>query len=367
MNELTSRERVRRALAFQGPDRAPRDLWVMPMVRRDCGAELTDVQARFPSDIDRAPMVWGRSQRACILGGAEQQGHLDAVAGAMVGAAEFRVEFAARFIVGRFVDEWGSQWRTLQPGVVGEVAVPALADWSALGAYQLPYEVLEGLDVSLSVAHYDSSDRFVLAHSSVQPFQRVLFLRGFANLMMDLADERAELRDLLRLVHAYHVEELRRLTGVAADGIVFKDDWGSQTGLLISPRQWREWFRPLYAEYCDMIHAAGKAAFFHSDGHITAIFPDLIEIGVDAVNAQLFCMDIEGLARAHRGGITLWGEIDRQHVLAFGGPDEARAAVRRVRRAFDDGRGGLIAQCEWAKDVPTETVAAVFEAWQEPL
>ena len=41
------------------------------------------------------------------------------------------------------------------------------------------------------------------------------------------------------------------------------------------------------------------------------------------------------------------GEIDRQHVLPFGTLDEVREAVRRVRAALDDGRGGGIAQCEW--------------------
>jgi uroporphyrinogen-III decarboxylase len=144
------------------------------------------------------------------------------------------------------------------------------------------------------------------------------------------------------------------------------DDWGAQHQLLISPEMWRAIFKPLYAEYCEIIHGAGKFAFMHSDGHITAIYPDLIEIGVDALNAQLFCMDIESLAERFQGRITFWGEIDRQQVLPFGTPNEVKAAVRRVRRALDDGTGGVIAQCEWGNDVPAENVAAVFEAWQEP-
>jgi hypothetical protein len=74
-------------------------------------------------------------------------------------------------------------------------------------------------------------------------------------------------------------------------------------------------------------------------------------------------MDIEELGRRFRGRITFWGEIDRQGVLPFGTPDDVRAAVRRVRAALDDGRGGLFAQCEWGIGVPAENVAAVFEAW----
>ncbi|HOB22887.1 MAG TPA: methyltransferase, partial [Bacillota bacterium] len=57
-----------------------------------------------------------------------------------------------------------------------------------------------------------------------------------------------------------------------------------------------------------------------------------------------------------------WGEIDRQHLLPFGTPEEVRAAVRRVQKAL--GNRGVIAQCEWGLDVPRENIEAVFEAWQ---
>ena len=144
-----------------------------------------------------------------------------------------------------------------------------------------------------------------------------------------------------------------------------KDDWGTEINLFISPGQWRRLFKHMYAEYCRAIHEAGKFVFFHSDGQISAIFPDLIEIGVDAINSQLFCMDIEALAEKHKGRITFWGEIDRR-LLAFGTPEQVRATVRRVRRVLDDGQGGIIAQCEWGNDSQTENVNAVYKAWNEP-
>jgi uroporphyrinogen decarboxylase len=115
-----------------------------------------------------------------------------------------------------------------------------------------------------------------------------------------------------------------------------------------------------------MIRGAGKHVFFHSDGMIADIIPDLVEIGVSALNSQLFCMDIEEIGRRFKGRITFWGEIDRQHVLPFGTPDQARAAVRRVRAALDDGTGGVIAQCEWGLRDPFENIAAVFEEWSVP-
>ena len=159
---------------------------------------------------------------------------------------------------------------------------------------------------------------------------------------------------------------MRLWAATAVDGVSFMDDWGTQRALLISPPLWRELFKPLYREYCEILHAAGKWAFFHSDGHIAAIYPDLIEIGVDAVNSQLFCMDLEELGRRYGGQITFWGEIDRQGVLPWGTPEQVREAVRRVRRALDRGRGGVIAQCEWGINDPYENIEAVFAAWEEP-
>lgn len=362
---VSSRERVRRTLAFQPTDRAPRDLWIAPLAQRDKAADLAAMLQRFPLDFGRAPVVWGKSRRATILTLREQPGAPapDRSLGVGVGAEEFRSAFAAQCLTGTYRDEWGSEWRSLEAGVIGEVTKPAIEDWSQLAAYEPPSELLDGLDVTPSHAFYAQSDRFLLAHSAVQPFQRLMFVRGLEQLLIDIGSESADMEALLRLVHEYNLRELKLLVKASADGVAFKDDWGTQTSLLISPRAWRRLFKPLYAEYCDIIHGAGKFAFFHSDGAIAAIYPDLIEVGIDAVNSQLFCMDIEALAQTARGKITLWGEVDRQNILARGGPDDARQAVQRVRRAFGD--VGLIGQCVWGGDTPTENVQAVLEAWLE--
>jgi uroporphyrinogen decarboxylase len=128
---------------------------------------------------------------------------------------------------------------------------------------------------------------------------------------------------------------------------------------------WREIFKPLYKQYIDMIHAADKFAFLHSDGHIEAILGELIESGFDAINSQLFCMNIEGIGKKFKGRVTFWGELDRQYVLPFGKPDEVKEAVQRVRRALDAGSGGVIAQMQFGKYDPKENIEAAFEAWLE--
>jgi hypothetical protein len=143
------------------------------------------------------------------------------------------------------------------------------------------------------------------------------------------------------------------------------DDFAGNQGLLIQPKMWRELFKPLYAEYARIAKAGGKKLLMHSDGFILDIYEDLIEIGVDAINSQLFCMPIEEIGRRFKGRITFWGELDRQHVLPFGTVDEVRAAVRRVVDHLYSPAGGVMAQFEFVPRSPMANADAAFQAWEE--
>ena len=335
---MTSRERVQRTLKFQNPDRPPRELWALPGVGQFRRAELDALQARFEWDFTGPRGEYGRSERA-------------------------RGDYLS---VAPTVDEWGVTWVRGEPGVVGEVRQAILADDAEIGRYRLPWELLDNATFVTANAEPSSSDKFVRAGTQARPFERLQFLRGSERLLADLAYGTPAVMGLLGQLHEFFVREMEMWAGTTVDGVSFMDDWGAQNSLLISPAMWRQIFKPLYADYCRIMHRAGKSVFFHSDGHIADIIPDLIEIGVDAVNSQLFCMDIEQLAATHKGHITFWGEMDRQHILPFGSADDVRDAVRRVRRALDDGRGGVIAQCEWGLRDPAANVAAVYETWDEP-
>ena len=250
-----------------------------------------------------------------------------------------------------------------EPGIVGEVKKPVLSDWSRLPTFRPPWESIRNRDWSHVNRLCNESTQFMLSSVCARPFERLQFLRGTENLYIDLGYDSKEFRTLLTMVRDFYREDVTGWARSNVDGVFLMDDWGSNESLLISPAQWRSVFKPIYKEFCDIIHGAGKRVFFHSDGHIAAIYGDLVEIGVDALNSQLFCMDIESLARQYKGKLTFWGEIDRQSVLPFGTEEEVRAAVRRVRSALDDGSGGVIAQCEWGKDNSRENVEAVLDEW----
>ena len=100
----------------------------------------------------------------------------------------------------------------------------------------------------------------------------------------------------------------------------------------------------------------------HSDGYIFYIYADLIELGLDAINSQLFIMDIENIGTQFGGQITFWGEIDRQHLLPKGTTEDIAGAVQRVKSALYK-NGGVIAQCEFGPGAKPENVYAVFKCW----
>lgn len=334
---MTSRERVIRTLEFDRPDRAPRELWALAGVTLGRKDEYEAVLAKYPGDFAGADVRYGPSTRSRGTSGQ----------------------------VGTYVDEWGSEFTVSQFGVCGEVKRPPLADWGALDGWTPPWELLDQADFSRVNASCKATDKFVKIGTHTRPFERLQFLRGSENLFLDLAMRPPEFERLRALIHQFETREMAMWAQTDVDAVSFMDDWGAQHSLLISPEVWREIFKPMYKVYCDILKAAGKYIFFHSDGCTRAIIPDLIELGIDAFNTQIFCMDIEELGRAFKGRITFWGEISRQDILPFGTVDEVREAVRRVRRAFDDGSGGVIAECEWGVRDPRENVEAVFETWLE--
>ncbi len=331
----TSRRLVYQTLEFDSPRRIPRDPWTLPWAEIYHPQELAQIKRRFPSDLAGAP------------------GFLRALPPTQGIDSE----------IGTYIDDWGCTFTNIQRGVIGEVKQPLVQTWADLEKVRPPLERLT-VDVAQVNAFCRSEERFVLAGTCPRPFERMQFLRGSQNLYLDLAEEPPEFFALLNTVHELFIRELELWAGTEVNGLNFMDDWGAQRRLLISPKQWRRIFKPLYKTYVEIAHAHGKKIFMHSDGFIFDIYPDLIEIGVDAINSQLFCMDIERIGELFAGKITFWGEIDRQHLLPRASTAEIAAAVQRVYSALYRS-GGVIAECEFGTGARPENVWQVYQSWEE--
>lgn len=267
---------------------------------------------------------------------------------------------------GSCIDMWGCVWEAGEDGVTGEVKQPLLNEWSKLDSFVPPWDALKEADLSTVNKQCQQTDKFIYHAWGTDPFQRMQYLRGTENLFMDLAYGDLEVYKLRDMIHEFHMKEVEMWANTDVDGIHIEDDWGTQLSMLISPKLWREFFKPLYKDYCDLAHSKGKYVIMHSDGNISEIIPDLIEIGVNAINAQLDCMNVEKLAELYHGKIAFWGGFDRQYLLPFGTTFEVRNEVQRIARAFFKyKRTGIVGQCFKDKGHKDENIAAVYDEWRK--
>lgn len=326
---MDSRERVVRAIEMTGPDRVPITHATLPGAYKRYGRKLDELYERYPSD-------------TFSVGGATH--------------GEFGPEIG---VPSR--DTWGSAWVRYTDEHKGQVVEHPIGDWDALDEFEPPDtasdEIIDAIRAKIDCA----KGRYTMADGDIL-WQRMFYLHGYAETLEDLLlqpNRCAELRDMIFDVMRRRVVRLCSLRGL--DGIHFRDDWGTQESLMISPRLWRSFFRPYYAELFGLTRDAGKHVWFHSDGVIDSIIPDLIEIGVQVLNPQVDAMGKETVAGLCGGIICIHGDIDRQFALPYGTPEDVRNAVRADVAAFGRFGGGYIGRGEMAGDVPLENLEAMYD------
>lgn len=335
----TPRQVVTKTLTFQNPARIPRHLWILPWAEKRYPNELNQLRRDYPDDIVKAPNIY---QPSPLVKGDPYE-------------------------VGTYVDEWGCVFENVQYGIVGEVRDPILKNIKDYKCVNIPYELFPD-DEQKAIEEVNrfcsSTEKFVIAPCCPRPWERYQFIRGTINAMMDVIAPVYESEELLLAIHKFYLRELEFWAKTDVDALMFMDDWGSQQSLLINPDLWRQLFKPLYKAYCDIAHSNNKFIFMHSDGNILQIYPDLIDIGVDAINSQLFVIDMVELSKIGKGKITFWGEIDRQHILTTPDLSRVRRSVRTVARHLHHPAGGIIAQFEFGPGVLPENAKAVFAEWE---
>ncbi|MGI5893788.1 MAG: uroporphyrinogen decarboxylase family protein [Candidatus Merdivicinus sp.] len=333
---MTSKELVLRTLEFRNTDgRVPRQLWSLPWANDNCPEMMKKLAEDFVWDFDGPSVKY--AQRAVTKGDPYE--------------------------IGEYVDEWGCVFTNIQKGVIGEVKHPLVCedDWSDAYKVHIPEELLSFDIAQVNESCREKQEKFLLCGCCPRPFEQLQFIRGTVNLYMDLMDPPAGMLAFLEKMHDYYCRLLTKWAETDVDALNMMDDWGSQNDLLINPRIWEQIFMPMYRDYIEIAHSHGKKMFMHSDGNTLRIIPKLIDLGLDAINSQIFCIGVDNLAQ-YRGKITFWGEIDRQNLIPRGTPAEIDAAVQKVYDTLWQD-GGCIAQCEFGAGANPDNVHRIYEKW----
>jgi uroporphyrinogen decarboxylase len=183
------------------------------------------------------------------------------------------------------------------------------------------------------------TDCALIVHVPGRLFSLGQFLCGFANWLVQLKANPEFCEALLDRgldIQLAMAEETLKAVGDAVDILYLADDYGMQTGPLISPELFRRIFKPRMARLIRFLRERSRARIaFHSCGSVYALIPDFIDVGVEILNpvqVSAADMDTARLRREFGHRLAFWGAVDSQHVLPHGTPAEVRAEVgRRIR------------------------------------
>lgn len=212
----------------------------------------------------------------------------------------------------------------------------------------------------------DAGTHFITPNFGWALFERAWSLRGLDTFLMDLVLDPGYAGELLDRITAIQSVLIERFLELGVDGAYFGDDYGAQKNMLISPQMWREFIKPRLARLFAPFRARGLPIIMHSDGQIQPILPDLVEIGLTALNpVQPEVLDHAWLRREFGGRLAFYGGVSTQTVLPFGTPDEVDGAVRSaVAELAPDGTGLLIAPSHrMMGDIPMANVDALLAAF----
>jgi uroporphyrinogen decarboxylase len=196
-------------------------------------------------------------------------------------------------------------------------------------------------------------------------FEVIHNITGMENFFMAIYDKYDDVDDACEAISDIKMDMALELTGNGVDIVHMGDDFGSQKGLLVSPDSWRKLFKPRIAKVINAIKAKNKdcLVFFHSDGDITDIIGDFIEIGVDFLNPiQPECMDINWINDKYGHKISFWGGIGTQGTL-YSDKDHIYSKVRETIEILGSNNRLVISPTHMIPgDVSIENIDHFFKA-----
>jgi hypothetical protein len=312
---MTREENYFRAIEFRNPAWIPVSVSLMPATWSKYREDLEEI-------VIRHPLIFGEYKR---------------------GSKDFDA-YGGTYREGTYTDEWGCVWKNIQGGLDGMVVHHPLSSWDAFESYKPP------------------TPGENLPHGFM--FQRLYYLRGFENLMMDFVDEPPQLQKLIDMVLSYNLTVVKKWVERKPRIVHFGDDLGMQDRLPMSPEHFRRYLKPCYAQIFGLCRGVGAHVYLHSDGHILEIIGDLIECGVTVLNPQIRANTLDGLVRECKGKVCVNLDLDRQ-LFPFCTPKDIDEHVREAVVKLGSKEGGLMLVAECEPDVPLENIEAICQALEK--
>lgn len=272
---------------------------------------------------------------------------------------------------GYSTDKWGCVWRNADAGMTGQVVGHPLADWKDLDNLRVPDPLLEGdegykesWDAIREGVHKAREAGNLTGGSGALFFDRLHFLRGFENLMVDFATDPPELCKLLDILLDYNMKTIVQWLSIGVDIMSFHGDMGTQDTTMISPAMFRKYIKPAFMKMFQTCRKAGTHVSYSSDGRLLAFVDDMAECGISMHDPQVRACTIDGISKAYRNKICARVDLDRQ-MFPFCSPSDIHDQVEETVRKVGSPRGGLELLGWIMPDVPLENIEAIAQAMED--
>ena len=272
-----------------------------------------------------------------------------------------------------YTDPWGCVWETTDDGITGSVRQHPLADWDAFDQYNPPdADTTDGTFPvdweSIRVRVDRQREAGELVHCGLphgHTFLRLQDIRGYENLLLDMADAAPRLTALIEMVEDFNLRYVTRLLELEPDMMGYPEDLGMQAGPMLSPESFRTYMKPVYQRLMKPARDQGCIVHMHSDGDIRTLADDLIDGGVDVINLQDLVNGIDWIADRFAGRTCIDLDIDRQSTTVHGTPKEVDRLIREEVEKLGSREGGLMMIFGLYPGTPIENVSALMDAMEE--
>ena len=271
-----------------------------------------------------------------------------------------------------FTDGWGCVWETAMDGIVGTVTKHPLASWDSFEDFTAPDpEVDSGKGpVDWEKLHHDIDSTKTNGQLTVgglrhgHTFQTLTDIRGYENLLLDMADGDPRLGKLIDMVEEFNMYVVQRYLKMNVDWMGYPEDLGMQVGPMLSPGQFHKYIKPSYERLMAPAREKGVIVHMHSDGYIHDLVDNLIDGGVNAINLQDLVNEIDWIKDKLKGKVCIDLDIDRQLITAKGTPRQIDELIREEVEKLGSRQGGLMMIYGLYPSVPLENIKALMDAME---
>jgi uroporphyrinogen decarboxylase len=262
----------------------------------------------------------------------------------------------------KYRDVFGVVWDRSIDKDIGLPAGQVITDYDQLDRVEFPDPANDRFFCDIERRIDRHPDKFRLFDVGFSLFERAWSMRSMDELMIDMIEEPEFVHTLLTKIADYNVAHVTEALKYDIDAVIFGDDWGQQSGLIMGYERWKEFIYPQIKRMYSLVRNAGKYQFIHSCGDVDELFDDLIDLGLNCFNPfQPEAMPIDDLHAQYKDRLTFWGGLSTQQTLPYKGIPEVRGESEKLLQM---GRqGGFIFSPAHAveSDVPFDNILSFID------